>query len=381
MHKEVLHWKKFLTSCLVIDLAIVAWKTNVSEAEGLFTKNSAKENSLPHEIHRLRVDGYINAVAWNADGSRLAALSNFGGTITVWDASSWKKITEFQHYGGAYSFNSFSYLPDGSLLATSPIGKSPDPRYETLSIFALIQWNPETGQAIRYIPNVEHLTRENGGSADMFVVAPNRNWIAAINRSTYVSLYSATNGDFIRNFSVPALPTHADRPRSTTFSPNQKELAVGTDGGKLYYFDPTNGALLRQFDTFKNDDYSCGALAYKSDGELIAIAKNKNFDVLNPTTISTEIMRVSDGAVMAFLPGATTDVNVKIEAVPVRTLAWKPNDDVLAIGDDKALHIWRINATETTQLLDAPLSGLYSVKYSPNGILAAASANEILIVK
>jgi len=368
MHKEVLHWKKFLTSCLVIVLAIVAWKTNVSEAEGLFTKNSAKENSLPHEIHRLRVDGYINAVAWNADGSRLAALSNFGGTITVWDASSWKKITEFQRYGGAYSSNSFSYLSDGSLLTTAPIGKSPDPRYETLSIFSLIQWNPETGQAIRYIPSVEHPTKENGGMADMFAVSPDRNLIAAIDNWTHVSIYSAKDGAFIRSFSVPPLPIHLDRPRSTALPPNQKELAIGTDGGKLYYFDPINGTLLRQFDVFKNDEYSCGALAYNFNGELIAIAKNKKFDVANPTVISTEIMRVSDGAIMAFLPGATAEeVKGKVEAVPVRTLAWKPNDDVLAIGDDKALHIG-----ESTQLKQHNCSMLlYQDSIASNTLLTA----------
>jgi hypothetical protein len=47
------------------------------------------------EFKRLEVKGYLNAVAWNNDNSRLAALSDFGRTITVWETRNWSLIKEF----------------------------------------------------------------------------------------------------------------------------------------------------------------------------------------------------------------------------------------------------------------------------------------------
>jgi len=55
--------------------------------------------------------------------------------------------------------------------------------------------------------------------ADMFAASPDRNLIAAIDNWTHVSIYSAKDGAFIRSFSVPPLPIHLDRPRSTVIPP------------------------------------------------------------------------------------------------------------------------------------------------------------------
>jgi WD40 repeat protein len=55
---------------------------------------------VPQEIRRLHVDGYINAVAWNADGSRLATEGKFGSTITLFETSGWTKLNEFHRLGG-----------------------------------------------------------------------------------------------------------------------------------------------------------------------------------------------------------------------------------------------------------------------------------------
>ena len=104
---------------------------------------------IPHEIRRLPVKGYVNAVAWNVDGTRLAALSNFGSAVTVWETKTWAVLKEYLRYNGAsYAFNSLAFLPDGALLTSSPIGdfsaKTPvtAAQVQTLETFSLIQWNP-----------------------------------------------------------------------------------------------------------------------------------------------------------------------------------------------------------------------------------------------
>jgi len=128
----------------------------------LFEENN---KNAPREIHRLHVKSYINAVAWNMDGSRLAALSDGGSTITLWETKTWTVLNEFHRYSGAYAGNSLAFLPDGTLLTAAPIGDySGDPRYantpltdsryKSQEIFSLIRWNPETGKIVGYIPDL-----------------------------------------------------------------------------------------------------------------------------------------------------------------------------------------------------------------------------------
>lgn len=109
------------------------------KAHGASMSDCSADEPAAQEARRLRVDNYVNAVAWNTAGSRLATLSNFGGTVTIWDAKAWNVVNEFDRYGGPFSYNSFAFLPDGTLLTAAPIGKSPDPKYATLAIFSLIQ--------------------------------------------------------------------------------------------------------------------------------------------------------------------------------------------------------------------------------------------------
>jgi len=63
------------------------WRATTSETE--------PSRQKWRESRRLAVKAYINAVAGNVDGSRLAALSNFGGTVTVWETAKWAVVNEF----------------------------------------------------------------------------------------------------------------------------------------------------------------------------------------------------------------------------------------------------------------------------------------------
>ena len=54
-------------------------------------------DNAPREVKRLKADGYVNAVAWNADVIEVFALSDAGLNIRVWDAKTWKVVSEFQN--------------------------------------------------------------------------------------------------------------------------------------------------------------------------------------------------------------------------------------------------------------------------------------------
>jgi WD40 repeat protein len=92
-------------------------------------ETSQMSEQVPKEIRRLQAKGYINAVAWNADASRLAAVSEYGTNIRIWDSKTWKVVSEFYNPGAAYMNNSLAFLTDGSLLTTPMSGKLPHFRW------------------------------------------------------------------------------------------------------------------------------------------------------------------------------------------------------------------------------------------------------------
>jgi len=141
---------------IVLLLAVIAF-AKFSENHGTADLSGGH---VPKEIRRLHVNGYINAVAWNADGSRLATEGYFGSVITLFDTANWRLLKESEGLGGAYSFNSLAFLHDNTLLTATPTGDysgtsyydrmpSGYSRYNYFDIFSLIDWNPETGRVVR----------------------------------------------------------------------------------------------------------------------------------------------------------------------------------------------------------------------------------------
>jgi len=352
----------------------------------------SNSKSVPHEIRRLRVDGYINAVAWSFDGSRLAALSQFGSTITVWDAKTWNVVKEFRRDGGAYSGNSLAFLPDGSLL-TAALGEfsnegpdgnllkaaqigdhSGDPdyivpsvsnlKYHSLKIFSLIDWNLATGQPIRYIPPLEFPPSDLSPKiTNTFAISRDRALIAAIKDGRSVWLYDASSGVRVQDLPTTPLPEHPDVANSVAFSPDGQELVVGTAWGWVHFFGVRDGVLRRSFRAYTTGEYRVAALAFSPDGKSIATGKAKGFDAREPNEFSTHIWRVSDGASIAMLPGATWILHGKTEAVSVRAMDWFK--DLLAVGDDRSL---RNLAKSTAPQLSPSLS-----RGSPTAFTASPS--------
>lgn len=335
-------------------------------------------SDTPRQIKRLSVDGFINAVAWNADGSRLAALSDFGGKVTIWDAKTWNEIGKFTRYGGPYSHNSFEFLPDGNLVVNAPIGRSPDPNYKTLSIFSLIRLDANSLRPLQYIPDPGYVLRNKEGRvANTFTVSPDGTAVAAIVRRG-VTVYGLRSGLPLWQLQMPLVSAQmGDFAESLAFTPDGQQLIVGTLSGRLNIFRMRDGSLLRTMNLF--DLYHCSQVALSPDGQLVAVGKNKKFNVPKPTNISTVVYRLSDGGVVSLLPGTTVKLFGADEAVPVWSLAWKPKSSLLAVGDAESLHIWRISRNGASQLLDVHLPGLYSLKYSPSGTLAVGYGNHVAV--
>ena len=350
-------------------------------------QDAAGDKGGLRETRRLRVRDYINAVAWNADGSRLAALSNFGGTVTIWETVTWTVVSEFHRYGGAYSFNSLAFLPDGTLLTSTPVGKSPDPLFKTLAIFSLIQWNPETGQPLRYIPDLGYPPKSLVvpiGATQTFTVSRDASMVAGISGRD-VLLYrtdgwslvgqlvtpptSKYPADFVR--AVPNRPPfHPDHAACLAFSPDGRSLAVGTGFGNMHLFELPGGTLRLSFSVFAADwGAGCDAVDFSPDGRLLATGSH--VAIGQPADGWTRLWRVTDGSLVERLFGG---------AGSVRTISWSGKRNLLAAGDDRVLLVWRFDPPDSPARLVAKIDEVtFSTAFSPRGVLAAAHANNVSI--
>jgi WD40 repeat protein len=381
-----------------LDTAFAQPAKNVN-SEVVIPSQAASRQSLK-EIKRLRVKSFINAVAWNKDGSRLAAISYYGSTITMWETKNWTIVHEFQRYSGSYSGNSLAFLTDGSLLTAAPLGdysKDPryanaplpvnDPSYKSLDIFSLIQWNPETGMPVRYIPELGNPPKDlSVKKTDIFTVSKDGSLIAGIGNTAYVLLYETLGSSLVQKLSIPLLPKHKDGAMSIAFSPDGQELAVGTLFGMVHFFGVKDGALRRSFmaypdDTYLKNSYGCRAIAYSTDGRLIATGKSFIQNPSKPDTTTTDVWRVSDNARVASLTGSFFIFGGVKNPSKVRTLSWSPKGDILAIGDEGSLRVWEINEQDQKRLFLLESRYIYSTSYSPQGILAVTNDNEVILLR
>jgi WD40 repeat protein len=403
---NILRPRGFVLLLMTILAFSVAINTSCASNNKLQDKNSMQE------IKRLHVKGAINAIAWNKDGSRLAALSLYGSTITVWETKNWGIINEFHRSGGSYSNNSFAFLSDGSLITAAPLGDykkdpfhpdsvnlpAPFNKYETLEIFSLIQWNPETGMPVRYIPDLGFPPKDVSIKiTDTFTLSRDGSMIAASNNLD-VLLYETSHGSLVRKLLIPRISTAKmiwnenrrkpldipsslrDRPYSLAFSPDGKELAVGTTHGMVHFFSVKDMTLRSSLEAYPGGLFMCNAIAYSPDGRFIATGKAYSSDLTESDKITTDVWRVSDHKKIASLEGEVETIAGVEMPSSVRSLSWSSKGDTLVVADGYSLRIWQISESGKELLFVQKLSGIYSTGYSPQGILAVTSYNEIIIL-
>jgi WD40 repeat protein len=324
------------------------------------------------EFKRLEVKGYLNAVAWNNDSSHLAALSGFGHTITIWETRNWSLINEFNRYGGGYSFNSLAYTADGMLLTSAPVGKSPDPKYQTLGVFSLELWNPEAGRVIRYIPDPVPHTGFRIGNTDTYTVSPDGKMVAGImegSRDGRVLLFETTTWTLAGHLVVPPTLKHPDGALCLAFSPDGREIAVGTLFGYVHVVAIGRETPRLSFSAYP-DDVPCYAAAYSQNGQVLATGRGQ-VPLGAADDGRTRLWRASDGGSVAVLKGGGAGVH---------KLSWSETG-LLAIAHDQSLAVW--DAAEPTKLRMILYNegATYSVAFGKTGILAAAGGNEVKLYK
>jgi len=240
---------------------------------------------------------------------------------------------------------------------------------------------------------------------DTFTVSKDGSLVAGSMLGDFVLIYDSSSGALIKELHIPRIPMSAwsqdvlasarkhrsptegplptsmeDGVFSEAFSPDGRELAVGTDNGFVHFYDTHTWEITHSVTIFPDQLYACTALAYSPDGALLAVGRHKRFDVEKPNDIAVHIVKVADGTLVAALPGSLVPIYGQKEASGVNSLSWSPKGDVLAVGDSVSLRIWRITPSDQTLLLKVKIrQGAFSTAFSPQGLLAATDNDEVVI--
>jgi WD40 repeat protein len=364
--------------------------------------NAANGAELLKNIHTLRVDGYLNAVTWNSDGSRLASLSDFGSKISIFNTTEWNKVNVINRYGGAYSFNSLAFIQNGDLITSTPIGdyskdarflntQLVDSRYPRLDIFSLIQWDIETAKTVRYLPDVGYPPSSlpsYSGVSNTFTVSKDKAIIAAINKNGIIIFDTRTGGlyKFIENQKINYI---IDSSVSVAFSDNAEFLAVGSISGKIYLYDLTSSKVIKVIEAY-NHEYSCYSVSFILNDKFVACGRYRvsdgwrNADGIwvraTDSNIAIDLWDASTGALKSSITGSVINESGNEKAANIRAISWNSERMLLAAASDVSVRVWHIDQNSNNLILDQKIPhGAFSVAFSPKGKLAMTSSDHILI--
>jgi WD40 repeat protein len=326
-------------------------------------------------VQRLSLKDYLQAIAWSTDGSKLAALSNFGSLITIWDTHSWRKIREISQFGGTYAGDSLAWTRDGMVIASAG-SKVPED-----GIYSLNLWNPDTGELVKRIlgpPVPEGAWKHN--QAGKFVLSKDRSLLAMtfLHPRDRLIVFDTSNWTIKRAFDIAA-PSSAQMGNVTSFafSPNNKVIAI-TNSRDLQTISLEDSSVIFSILAYGHSDPYAGpivkSLVYSPDGNVIAGAPTFFPSLINDAG-PVRIWSATNGALIAKLPTRDTSFGM---------ISWSQDGAKLAAaGAGGIVQVLQmepdVSKSKVVFEFGDALAGL--VAFSPDGRLAAGGHFSVMIVQ
>ena len=319
--------------------------------------------------------GWIKAIAYSPDSTRLAVASSIG--IWIYETHTYKELALFTEHTG--SVEGLTYSPDGDTIATG----SEDVRL----------WDAATGK------HKSTLT----GHADRIesvVYSPDGKTIAA-----KVGHHLPIGGNFIR-YSVhlwdaatekyiTTLTENLHGVYSVAFSPDGKTIATGTYG-KVLLWDAVTG---EHKTTLTGHTHGIESISYSPDGKTIATSSGifgEEVHLWNATTgqhndTLTErgdsVMYSPDGKIIAIVSlftislwDAVTGEHKDTLTIPtdsVKSSTYSPDGKTIATGTHEVVHLWDTATGEHKARLIGHAKSVKNVAYSPDGKTIATDCYDL----
>jgi WD40 repeat protein len=302
------------------------------------------------------------AVAWSPDGKKLAALSDYGANLEVWDADG-----DGHHtfpINSRFTNNALAFLNDEEVLTPSSVKPTPDGRIWALSI-----WNPQNGSFVKGIAS-QYPDRSDWGY-DKFTVSPDGSMVAA--------LAVGASGNFklgTTEFGGNPVPIYLGKtwqivhlipvaaPSSAAFSPDGKEIAFGGYRGVIHLYNLDDELLIKTINVFDGKAATIDSLTYSPDGKYIVA--NGYFFAGYDDVKSLRVIRISDGEVIASYPGHASAWKV----------VWSPSGKYIAFAPhDKTIRLWNPNHPDNPGVIIRDVDSM-CLAFSPDGNQLASCARD-----
>jgi WD40 repeat protein len=343
--------------------------------------NETRISSLNiREEFQLATPGAAVAVIWSADGSALAAASNYGQVLTVWDRAG-HLINQIKRIGGGPTLGGSIAFAHGSSQLVFP----PPATASKSTAFAV--WDVSTGHIIRTVDGPQPGDDYSFNVADHFMTTPDQTMLAT------ATLKGASSPHFQKNVSIyetgswRVLHTAALSQGASSlcvFADGQLIGAGSVAGGRVSIIDAKTGVIVEDFQAYKESKYgssALGAIAGSPAGDLIMVGVSST--VLNggeylgtpeqrawgeakDSTEAVQLFRVKDGTRVSTFSAAKG---------PIRQAMWDPKGRFVAFVDNqRGLFLWAPWISSDYKKIHLPTRTL-ALAISPNGDRIAATTD------
>jgi WD40 repeat protein len=331
--------------------------------------------------------GYITALAFTADSSKLASGCN-GGSNIIYSLANGSVVTSCPAYNTSlrpaavtsvafspagmmasgcedatlrvYSTNSWSLLwssttahtsnvtavafsPDGAWLATASLD-------QTVKVWSTSTWTLQ-----------QTLAESNGVSSVAF--SPEGQKIVSGGTDGTVQAWNWSSSNCLWTIATHALPVTA-----SVFTPDGSFVILGSDDSTVRIWSAADGSAIRTLGGGNNFENSISAMAFSPDGTQCAIACGAGAASANSPI---QVYHPSNGSPVQGLAANTNYVG---------SLAFSPDSTTLASGGsvlDPVIKLWRISDGALLQTIPATTNGVMALAWSPDGTTLAVGGDSV----
>jgi WD40 repeat protein len=196
------------------------------------------------ELHRLKLEALVTAVAFDADGRRLAT-SDEGGSVCIWDSASGQQLHCMQQGAPTYSIR---ISPSGALLASVSTAGAVD------------LWNTGNGALVRRIATEKGIEGARFDSEEKV--------LATFGEDATTRLWNIASGAETWKLSAKAA-----RDAGVVFDQSGKTLVVGQTNGELSWWDIATRT--RRFTTTMDALYTLAMVSAGSSPYFVSISNDE----------------------------------------------------------------------------------------------------------
>jgi WD40 repeat protein len=305
----------------------------------------------------------IAGIAWSSDGTKLAAYSEFGNLVTIWDAASGKVVQEL-HRPGVVDQNVLAFVArDGELVTPNA---HPGDNSIAFSVFDVA-----SGRVIRDLPGPEPGAERYTNSARVLAASPDgsllgvapggwNNWLFALYSTQTWQQVAVLPGDRkIRQDTHDLGELSKHWVTHAVFSADGKVL-VASYGEDIALYEVPSLRLLRRFPVSLPSE-GIAWVSFNPDASLVAIGTG---GILAPAPKErVRIFRTSDGEKVDAYPHSGT--------VPdfIMSGGWSPDGRLIAfvttLSRTNQLHVW--NPSQPSDTGHFIRLNAANVAFSPDG--------------